>query len=95
MVLHLLLEHEILLGELNVHFLHSGFQLINIAIPLYYGSLPLNERDIPLPQGLLHLSVLVLQGLHLFQFYLQLIFDVNVKFVQLLVPQSQILQLLS
>ena len=70
MVLQLLLEHKILLGELNVHLLHSGFQLINVAIPLHYGGLPLNEGDVPLPQGLLHVSVLVLQGLRLLQFYL-------------------------
>ena len=70
MVLQLLLEHKILLGELNVHLLHSGLQLINVAIPLHYGGLPLNEGDVPLPKGLLHVSVLVLQGLRLLQFYL-------------------------
>ena len=68
MILQLLLEHQILLGELNVHFLYLGFQLVNVGIPLHYGGLPLNEADVPLPQGLLQVSVLVLQGLGLLQF---------------------------
>jgi hypothetical protein len=68
MILQLLFEHEILLGELYVHFLYLGFQLVYVGIPLHYGGLPLNEANVALPQGLLQMSVLVLQGLGLLQF---------------------------
>ena len=91
----MLLEHQILLGELSVQLFHFGFQLINVAIPFHYGSLPLNQADVPLPQGLLQVSVIILQGLGLLEFDIKLILDVIVKFFQLLVLQCQFLQSLS